>query len=74
MNLDIVEAFMDGEGYKYLRLDGSTGQKQRQKGIDAFNAPDSEIFVYLLSTRAAGVGINLASADTVIVSSAGVCR
>ncbi|ETS63969.1 hypothetical protein PaG_02303 [Moesziomyces aphidis] len=67
INLDIVEVFLRGEGYKFLRLDGDVGQKQRQKGIDAFNAPDSPYFVYMISTRAGGVGINLATADTVII-------
>ncbi len=67
INLDIVEVFLRGEGYKYLRLDGNVGQKQRQKGIDAFNAPDSPYFIYMISTRAGGVGINLATADTVII-------
>lgn len=67
INLDIVEVFLRGEGYKFLRLDGNIGQKQRQKGIDAFNAPDSPYFIYMISTRAGGVGINLATADTVII-------
>ncbi|PWN49331.1 hypothetical protein IE53DRAFT_380642 [Violaceomyces palustris] len=67
INLDIVEGFLEEEGYKFLRLDGSVGTKQRQKGIDAFNAENSEYFIYLLSTRAGGVGINLATADTVII-------
>ncbi|KAJ9476432.1 putative Chromo domain-containing protein 1 (putative) [Pseudozyma hubeiensis] len=67
INLDIVEVFLCGEGYKFLRLDGEVGQKQRQKGIDAFNAPDSPYFIYMISTRAGGVGINLATADTVII-------
>uniref|UniRef100_V5ENK5 Uncharacterized protein n=1 Tax=Kalmanozyma brasiliensis (strain GHG001) TaxID=1365824 RepID=V5ENK5_KALBG len=65
--LDIVEVFLRGEGYKFLRLDGNIGQKQRQKDIDAFNAPDSPYFIYMISTRAGGVGINLATADTVII-------
>ncbi|KAJ1029984.1 hypothetical protein NDA16_000897 [Ustilago loliicola] len=67
INLDIVEVFLRGEGYKFLRLDGNVGQKQRQKGIDAFNAPDSPYFIYMISTRAGGIGINLATADTVII-------
>ncbi|KAJ9100517.1 hypothetical protein QFC21_003560 [Naganishia friedmannii] len=62
--LDIIEQFFDGEDFKYLRLDGDTPQAKRQKDIDAFNAPDSPYSVFLLSTRAGGVGINLASADT----------
>ncbi|MCO5609445.1 hypothetical protein L7F22_063671 [Adiantum nelumboides] len=67
IHLELVEAFVQGEGYSYLRLDGQVGQRQRQRGIDAFNAPGSDIFLYLLSTRAGGVGINLAAADTVIM-------
>ncbi|KAI0830534.1 P-loop containing nucleoside triphosphate hydrolase protein [Trametes gibbosa] len=65
--LDIVEDFLVGEGIKYLRLDGNTKQAERQKGMDEFNKPDSDIFIYLLTTRAGGVGINLWSADTVII-------
>ena len=51
----------------FQRLDGSIGSLQKQKRIDAFNAPGSPFFAFLLSTRAGGVGINLASADTVII-------
>ncbi|KAI0361386.1 hypothetical protein OH77DRAFT_1417635 [Trametes cingulata] len=65
--LDIIEDFLIGEGIKYLRLDGNTKQADRQKGMDEFNKPDSDIFIYLLTTRAGGVGINLWSADTVII-------
>ncbi|KAI0639630.1 hypothetical protein C8Q77DRAFT_1082196 [Trametes polyzona] len=65
--LDIIEDFLVGEGIKYLRLDGNTKQAERQKGMDEFNKPDSDIFIYLLTTRAGGVGINLWSADTVII-------
>ena len=60
----LVEDFLYGEGYKFLRLDGDVQQAQRQKSMDAFNAPDSNYFIFLLTTRAGGVGINLASADT----------
>ncbi|KAF5352561.1 hypothetical protein D9756_006063 [Leucocoprinus leucothites] len=65
--LDIIEDFLAGEGLKYLRLDGSTKGTERQKGMDEFNKPGSDVFVYLLTTRAGGVGINLFSADTVII-------
>lgn len=65
--LDIVEDFLDGLGLYYQRLDGSVSSLQKQKRIDEFNAPDSPLFAFLLSTRAGGVGINLASADTVII-------
>ncbi|EPQ60503.1 hypothetical protein GLOTRDRAFT_68181 [Gloeophyllum trabeum ATCC 11539] len=65
--LDVIEDFLAGEGYKYLRLDGNTKQADRQKGMDEFNRPGSDVFIYILSTRAGGVGINLWSADTVII-------
>lgn len=65
--LDIVEDFMTGMGYKYQRLDGSMSSTEKQKRIDAYNEPGSEDFAFLLSTRAGGVGINLATADTVII-------
>ena len=65
--LTIVEDFLSGLGLEHLRLDGTMGSLQKQTCIDAFNAPGSEIFALLLSTRAGGVGINLATADTVII-------
>src|ERR1700753_442713 len=52
---------------RYHRLDGNLGTIDRQKRIDEFNAPGSPLFAFLLSTRAGGVGINLATADTVII-------
>ncbi|KAK4241599.1 PHD/FYVE-zinc-finger like domain-containing protein [Achaetomium macrosporum] len=65
--LTILEDFLAGMGMKHERLDGSQSSMEKQKKIDAFNAPDSDIFAMLLSTRAGGVGINLATADTVII-------
>ncbi|KAL7768048.1 hypothetical protein ACKLNR_002349 [Fusarium oxysporum f. sp. zingiberi] len=65
--LDIIEDFLNGLGYDFRRLDGSISSLEKQRRIDAFNAPDSPIFAFLLSTRAGGVGINLATADTVII-------
>ena len=65
--LDVAEDFLDGLGMKYARLDGGVSSMERQKRIDAYNAPNSELFAFLLSTRAGGVGINLATADTVII-------
>ncbi|KAF8609365.1 hypothetical protein BDV93DRAFT_141687 [Ceratobasidium sp. AG-I] len=65
--LDIVEDFLVMEGYKLLRLDGDTKSSLRQKEIDEFNKPGSDYFIYILTTRAGGVGVNLWSADTVIV-------
>ena len=66
-NLDIVEDFLDGMGMQHRRLDGNVSSLEKQRRIDEFNAPDSPYFAFLLSTRAGGVGINLASADTVII-------
>lgn len=54
-------------GYRYERLDGTCKGNDRQAAIDRFSAPNSQIFVFLLSTRAGGVGLNLAAADTVII-------
>jgi chromodomain-helicase-DNA-binding protein 4 len=65
--LSIVEDFLDGMQMAYQRLDGQMGSLEKQKRIDQFNAPDSPLFAFLLSTRAGGVGINLATADTVII-------
>ncbi len=50
-----------------MRFDGSTKLAERQRCIDEFNDKDSDVFVFLLSTRAGGLGINLTAADTVIL-------
>jgi superfamily II DNA or RNA helicase len=65
--LDIMEDFLDGLEMRYQRLDGNVSSLEKQKRIDEFNAKDSPLFAFLLSTRAGGVGINLATADTVII-------
>ena len=65
--LDMVEDFLDGMALMYQRLDGSVSSLEKQKRIDEFNGEGSPLFAFLLSTRAGGVGINLASADTVII-------
>lgn len=65
--LDILEDYLEGEGYKYERIDGGITGSIRQEAIDRFNAPGAPQFVFLLSTRAGGLGINLATADTVII-------
>jgi len=65
--LDLVEDFLNNMSLPFQRLDGNINALEKQKRIDAFNAPDSELFAFLLSTRAGGVGINLATADTVII-------
>ncbi|RAL64472.1 hypothetical protein DID88_001948 [Monilinia fructigena] len=65
--LDLVEDFLNGLNLPFQRLDGTISTLEKQKRIDAFNAPNSKLFAFLLSTRAGGTGINMASADTVII-------
>lgn len=77
--LTIIEDFLVGEEMNYLRLvfnllskymtgkDGDTPQFERQEMIDQYNEPDSKIFAFLLTTRTGGLGLNLATADTVII-------
>lgn len=67
MILDILSDYMTMRGHPHQRLDGSMNQTDRNKAIEHYNAPDSPDFVFLLSTRAGGMGINLTSADTVII-------
>lgn len=63
--LDILEEFLSYQGYRYLRLDGSTKIEQRQTLTERFNSND-KILCFISSTRAGGLGINLQGADTVI--------
>jgi chromodomain-helicase-DNA-binding protein 4 len=65
--LDIIEDFLTSLGMSYGRLDGSLTSLEKQKRIEVFNEKNSPVFAFLLSTRAGGVGINLATADTVII-------
>uniref|UniRef100_A0A8C4ZR91 DNA helicase n=1 Tax=Gadus morhua TaxID=8049 RepID=A0A8C4ZR91_GADMO len=65
--LDLLEDFLENEGYKYERIDGGITGGMRQEAIDRFNAPGAPQFAFLLSTRAGGLGINLATADTVVI-------
>lgn len=65
--LDLLEDFFEGHVWRYERLDGTITGMVRQAAIDRFNQPNSDIFAFLLSTRAGGLGINLATADTVII-------
>eukprot|EP00954_Amorphochlora_amoebiformis_P027348 1384979-Amorphochlora_amoeboformis.AAC.1 len=64
--LDILEFLMDELSIQYLRLDGSTPADERQKLVDLFNM-DKTYAVFMLSTKAGGVGLNLTGADTVIL-------
>jgi len=63
--IDMMEEYLTYRNYRYCRLDGSTKLEDRRDTVAAFQSSD-EIFVFLLSTRAGGLGINLTSADTVI--------
>ena len=65
--MDIMEDFLKMMGWKYLRLDGGTKTEDRAGHVQLFNAPDSEYKVFILSTRAGGLGLNLQTADTVIM-------
>ncbi|XP_036082616.1 probable global transcription activator SNF2L1 isoform X5 [Rousettus aegyptiacus] len=77
--LDILEDYCMWRGYEYCRLDGQTPHEEREdkflevellgqrEAIEAFNVPNSSKFIFMLSTRAGGLGINLASADVVIL-------
>ncbi|EFJ11544.1 hypothetical protein SELMODRAFT_158748 [Selaginella moellendorffii] len=65
--LDILEDWLAYKNWNYERIDGKVSGADRQSRIDRFNAPGSKIFCFLLSTRAGGLGINLATADTVVI-------
>jgi SWI/SNF-related matrix-associated actin-dependent regulator of chromatin subfamily A member 5 len=65
--LDIMEDYLVMRRFQYCRIDGNTSYDMREDYIDAFNKPDSEKFIFLLSTRAGGLGINLQTADVVIL-------
>ncbi|KAI9258084.1 SNF2 family N-terminal domain-containing protein [Phascolomyces articulosus] len=65
--MSIMEDFMNYRGFRYLRLDGSTKADDRSELLKIFNQPDSPYFAFLLSTRAGGLGLNLQTADTVII-------
>jgi SNF2 family DNA or RNA helicase len=66
-SMNFLEQFFLLRGYMFLRLDGNTSADERERRVAVFNAPDSQHFIFLLSTRAGGLGINLATADTVII-------
>lgn len=65
--LDILGDYLHLRNYQFQRLDGTIAAGPRRMAIDHFNAPDSNDFCFLLSTRAGGLGINLMTADTVIL-------
>ncbi|KAJ3087733.1 hypothetical protein HK102_010398 [Quaeritorhiza haematococci] len=65
--MDIMEDFLRYKDYQYLRLDGNTKADERSELLKLFNAPNSPYFCFILSTRAGGLGLNLQTADTVII-------
>ncbi|KAK9463217.1 SNF2 family N-terminal domain-containing protein [Lipomyces oligophaga] len=65
--LDILEDYCLFREYEYCRIDGSTAHEDRIAAIDEYNKPDSEKFIFLLTTRAGGLGINLTTADIVVI-------
>ena len=68
--LDLIEEYLRFnklEEYKYLRMDGTTPIKQRLQMVDRFNSKNSPFFLFLLTTRVGGLGINLTGADRVII-------
>uniref|UniRef100_A0A2C9K9L1 Helicase C-terminal domain-containing protein n=1 Tax=Biomphalaria glabrata TaxID=6526 RepID=A0A2C9K9L1_BIOGL len=65
--LDLIQDFCHIRGYGYCRLDGSDNIDDRKESMREFNKRGSDKFIFLLSTRAGGLGINLTAADTVII-------
>ena len=65
--MTLLERFFELKGFAFLRLDGGTSAEEREKRMFMFNDPESPYFIFLLSTRAGGLGLNLASADTVFI-------
>jgi SWI/SNF-related matrix-associated actin-dependent regulator of chromatin subfamily A member 5 len=65
--LDIIQDYLQMRGYEFARLDGSTHRVNREVRITQFNKPSSKTFIFILSTRAGGEGVNLYTADTVIL-------
>jgi len=65
--LDILEDYCWYRGHQYCRIDGNTAHEDRDRQIQEYNAENSSKFVFMLSTRAGGLGINLYTADVVIL-------
>lgn len=66
ISLDFIQEFVKEKGYTHLRLDGSTPTKNRQSLIHKFQN-DNKIFLFLISTKAGGLGLNLTAANRVII-------
>ena len=65
--LDLFEKMLRSKKWGYFRLDGTLDVKKRQKLVDKFNDPEGKEFVFLLSSKAGGCGINLIGANRLIL-------
>ena len=70
--LDVIEDWLHASGItsekaRHRRIDGATGAAARQRYIEEYSKPDSNVFLMLISTRAGGLGLNLATADTIVL-------
>lgn len=65
--LNILDDYLRFRGFKYCRIDGQTSASDREERIDMFQNPESDRQIFILSTRAGGLGINLHSANIVII-------
>jgi len=63
----LSSSLLSAQGYTHCRIDGGTSGEDRDDAMHRFNAPDSPLFCFLLSTRAGGLGINLQTADIVVL-------
>ncbi|CAH1763005.1 11312_t:CDS:2, partial [Entrophospora sp. SA101] len=65
--MDIMQDYLEWREYIYLRLDGQTKPEERTDLLGKFSDPASPYSIFMLSTRAGGLGLNLQTADTVII-------
>eukprot|EP00915_Cephaloidophora_sp_WS-2016_P008177 GHVH01011311.1.p1 GENE.GHVH01011311.1~~GHVH01011311.1.p1 ORF type:complete len:1021 (-),score=183.02 GHVH01011311.1:98-3160(-) len=65
--MDVLSDFLEFRKIRFFRLDGAVTVDHRQERMEEFNDPSSEVFIFMLSTRAGGLGVNLQAADTVII-------
>lgn len=66
-NLDLIQDYCELRGWNHCRFDGGTARAKRNHIVRQFNAPNSDIFLFLISTRAGGMGLNLQTADTCVL-------
>lgn len=65
--IEIMVEFFKLRLWTFLKLEGSTKTEERENMVKLWNAPNSEYFIFVLSTHAGGFGLNLQTADTVII-------